>query len=473
MIIRSSHIRRRRGAVAVLVAISLTVLLMVLGIALDVGLMFSERRLAQATADAAALAGAADLYQKYKQNVPIGRDSSGSAATLALDIAKANGYDPATGNAAVVVRTADATFLGGPRIGELIPAGQIEVTVTHNFQRRFSLIFGSDTIPIKARAVAAGTWGPVRFGLLTLGPTGVALKLGGQGTVNVTTGIIAINSSDSGAVTNQNNATLIASEVNILGSLTGAGTIITSPVPNNVNYGVPANADPLATLPVPAQPADGSITTYNTSSQDGIDILANLVAKGTITAAQALTITSKIYVLEPGSYGNTNPNKLPSGLGNGDLVIFKQASAGNGGIYYLNEGGFSSNGANLLMDPDTSGGMMFYNNGTANSDKISITGNSSGVVNLSALTSGTYQGIMLFQNRLATQDISITGNGSFNMNGTIYAANADLGLTGNGSSQTIGSALISKSVTLSGNGIINVSFSGGQVAPQRILRLME
>jgi hypothetical protein len=164
---------------------------------------------------------------------------------------------------------------------------------------------------------------------------------------------------------------------------------------------------------------------------------------------------------------------MPSGLGNGDLVLFRQANIANGGIYYLKEGGFNAQGASLLMHPDDTGGMMFYNNGTGQADNFSISGNPDGIVNLSGIASGPYTGMFYFQNRLATQQVSITGNGEFNIQGTFYAANADMRLTGNGASQTIGSQIISRTVTVAGNGVINVELTTGKLAPQRIFRLVE
>ncbi|HZT79695.1 MAG TPA: pilus assembly protein TadG-related protein, partial [Gemmataceae bacterium] len=81
---------RRRGAVAVLVAVCLTVLMGVVALSIDGGLLLQERRRAQATADAAALAAADDLFKNYNTN--LGKDPSGSAAASARTVAKANGY---------------------------------------------------------------------------------------------------------------------------------------------------------------------------------------------------------------------------------------------------------------------------------------------------------------------------------------------------------------------------------------------
>jgi hypothetical protein len=137
------------------------------------------------------------------------------------------------------------------------------------------------------------------------------------------------------------------------------------------------------------------------------------------------------------------------------------------------------------MDPATTGGMMIYNNplSGANSEGVQITGNSAGTVNLSAMTDGPYQGIMIWQNRSAPQTMSLQGNGLFNMTGTLYAAGALLSITGNGgqyaaadgtigSGSAIGSQYISLDLNIGGNGNIHLAYPG-QTAPTRILTLVE
>src|SRR3954462_9544018 len=81
---------RRRGISLVLVVVSLVALLGVLALSLEGGLLLSERRTAQATADAAAESAAADMY--YNHYVNFGTDPSGTARQAALTAANYNGY---------------------------------------------------------------------------------------------------------------------------------------------------------------------------------------------------------------------------------------------------------------------------------------------------------------------------------------------------------------------------------------------
>ena len=101
-------------------------------------------------------------------------------------------------------------------------------------------------------------------------------------------------------------------------------------------------------------------------------MLDDLVAAGQITKAFADGSSWNVYLASPGSF-----DQMQSFQSN-DLVVFQQASAGNGGVYYLNSGGFHSSGATLLMDPGTTDGIMFFNNGAGQNDAFTISGNGSG-----------------------------------------------------------------------------------------------
>jgi hypothetical protein len=59
--------------------------------------------------------------------------------------------------------------------------------------------------------------------------------------------------------------------------------------------------------------------------------------------------------------------------------------------------------------------------------------NTSGTVNLSAPSSGTYRGISLFQSRSApmNNEMRVTGTSNFLLAGTLYTPRASLALTGN------------------------------------------
>src|SRR6188472_4484966 len=92
---------KRRGAVAVQVAISLLAIMGVVALALDGGLLRDNKRQVQSAADAAALAAATDLYVHLSSNN--GRDPGHSARDSTLATAAANGYANDTTTSVVTV----------------------------------------------------------------------------------------------------------------------------------------------------------------------------------------------------------------------------------------------------------------------------------------------------------------------------------------------------------------------------------
>jgi hypothetical protein len=418
--------------VAVQVVLTLTALLSVTAISLDVGVLLAEKRHAQAVADAAALAGAIDLYTNYQANN--GTDPNGNAKASALATAATNGYsnDGTTSIVTVNIPPKSGNFAG--------VAGYVEVIAQYNQPRGFSNVFGSGTIPVQARAVARGAWVVPKGGVLALDPTApAAISDQGGGIITVKNGTViddSNNNSSNGALKNGGGGTMIAQAFNVTGSVTLSNNSTISTTPTT---GVPPTPDPLYYLPAPPPPPNGTI---------------------------AYDKTTNTYTLTPGSFGGPSQPKLPN-FKSGDTVIFQQ-----GGIYYLTASGLTSNGATLTMGSG-SGGIMFYNAGTSSNDSIHITGNSTGTVNLAGLTSGLYQGLLIYQARGATEPVSITGNGNFSMEGTIYASSGNLGITGNGTSAVIGSNLIADTVTLGGNGNITVDYSGYVQPKARFLGLVE
>jgi hypothetical protein len=415
-------------------------------------MLLTERRRAQATADAAAMAAACVLYDNYPMDG--GHGIIGDARGAALTVASANGYanDGVTSSVTVNIPPQSGIYTG--------LYGYAEVIVTYYQSRAFSGVLGTGTMPVRARAVARGAWVPGNNGILVLAYSGKGtLSIQGTGAVTASGGKVIVNSNSGSATVDTGTGTITAPEFDITGAdtITGGGQMITSPIPNNILTGVHPTPDPLAYLPVPSHPAAGTVTT----------------SSGNYTLPNGTTNTYKnIYTLTPGAYGGSGEPNLPN-FTSGDLVIFQQSSAGGGGIYYLSAGGLTANGADLIMDPGTSGGIMFYNAGTSTNDGINIQGNSNGYVNLSGPTNGIYEGLTFFQARNAPENVQLAGNGSFTITGTIYASDALIKVTGNGGLANIGSQYISADLSLNGNGNVNINYVGPQVARIRILTLVE
>ena len=456
------YTQARRGAVTPLAGLCMILMIpAIVALAVDGGMLLTERRRAQATADAAAMAAACVLYDNYP--VDQGQGSVGNPSGAALAVASANGYanDGITSSVTVNIPPQSGIYAGLP--------SYVEVIVTYYQGRAFSGIFGTGALPVRARAVARGAWTDPNIGILVLSYSGKGtLSIQGNGAVTASGGKVIVNSNNPSASMDTGTGTIVAPEFDITGAdtITGGGQMITQPNPNNIFIGVHPTPDPLAYIPAPSDPGPAFVVMHGNT-------LAPTYTNQSYTLPNGTTnIYKNIYVLTPGAYGGPGEPNLPN-FTSGDLVIFQQASAGGSGIYYLSAGGLNANGADLIMDPNTSGGIMIYNAGTGINDGINIAGNPSGYVNLSGPTNGIYQGLTFFQARNASEPVQLAGNGSFTVVGTIYASDALVKVTGNGGVANIGSQYVSLDLSLNGNGNVSIVYSGPQVARIRILRLVE
>jgi hypothetical protein len=185
-------------------------------------------------------------------------------------------------------------------------------------------------------------------------------------------------------------AYITAPSVNIVGSYykdnSGAGTSV-PPL-----TGTSAVTDPLAGLPSPTPAAtcqSGTFTSYQSSE----------------------------YTPAPGTYCGFS-------LGNG---MNAQLS---GGTYIINGGTFSIQGGSTLT---ATGGVMIYLTGGAT---MNIANGST--VTLSPQTSGSYQGILFYQDRSMTSPgaSTIAGGANLNLSGSLYFPHATLDIN-NGTSTSI------------------------------------
>jgi len=436
--------KARRGMVVVMVLLCLVVLLGAAAISLDGGGLLMERRHAQETADAAALAAAADLFQHYPVNS--GLDAGGSAKQSAVTTATANGYtDDGGTTTTVTVNLPGDKYKGGPYKGNTLPAGYVEVTVQYNVPAGFSATaFGSGSTAVGARAVARGKWIPTNPQIVVFDLT-VAASLAvvnNTGSISVNSGPVVVNSSSATAAGNPTNVSFTAPEFDVTGGMSGSFTgtkkLGSRPIP-----------DPLSYLPAPDTT---KLTTISNSTLN---------------------------------YSDTNPPPaagLNPGVYNGGIRVTGGVSLTlNPGVYYMKGGGFSFFSTGNL----TGSGVMIYNDPSLSTDVVNIAGavplfgnTAPGTITLSPITSGpwrAYQGLIIFQRQTATQTVYLTGNGNYNVTGTIYAANGAIQITTK-SYQTrtdvMGSQYMSRTISLLGNSNLSLT-QLPQTTMQRVINLVE
>jgi hypothetical protein len=424
MIIRRIPATPRRGAVVVMVAVSLVAVLAITAISIDGGRLLSDHRDVQAAADAAALAAASDLYENYWVNN--GLDPSGTGVASAKATAAANGYTDGVNATVTVNIPPQSGFYTGK-------AGYAEVLISFNETRSFSNIFTSGPLQVSCRAVAIGSPIAANVGILVLDPTAKgAFSTSGGGNSTVVDTPVIVDSSDPSASIATGTGTISATEFDLTGGFVqnGSGTF-SGPIKTNQF----PTADPLASIP----PPDPSTMTVQVQKKSGVQY------------------SSGNIVLQPGVY-----NGGISASGTASLTLMP-------GIYYMNGGGFSFSGQGSL----TGNGVMIYNApGNGNSGGISVTGQ--GSINLSPPTSGIYSGLTFFQDRSSNVTGNISGtSGTTNIVGTFYFAGALLNITGNGGVVNVGSQYISDQLALGGNGGVNIQWTPDTVAKARCITLVE
>ncbi len=279
----------------------------------------------------------------------------------------------------------------------------------------FGPAFGVNTVDVQSTAIAIATPPAV---LLVLDPhASAAMNLSAGGSVTVEGGNIQVDSDSPTGLSGVGTGTIRAVTTSMVGNYQLAGS---NQLLGRVNVKSASIPDPLASLPTPPQSADQG-TVVVTGSQ--VRTLSPGYYSGGITAVGSASVT-----LQPGLYT----------LGGVGLSV-----AGNASL--------------------TANGVMIYTQGTG---AIALSGNGAITItppNPAVNTfpdASQFQAIAIFQDRSDTAPARIAGNGRFNITGAIYIPSAAMTVSGNG--DTIGSAVIVKTLTVTGQGTLTVNATGPQ-----------
>lgn len=402
------------GQAIVLVAVTFLGLLMAVGLAIDTGQLFVARRTAQEAADAAAYAAAVVLYEG-------GMTTQASAA--ATTDATTNGYtDMGTGGrirVTVNVPPASGTYYNNSSYAEVLISVQVQTNLVPQ---------QAGITTVKVRGVAGAVPLNNSYGLMALdrGSTANAMQVQSNGNISVTGAGILANSTSPTAAYNIGTVTVSPAPPN--GTQVAGGVSGTWPNPTT---GVSQQPDPFAGYPMPST---SGMTVYSSLPSNnlspGIYTVPLQAAGGT-----TLNLASGIYILKAGINGS----------GNADLV------SGAGGVFIFN--------TVMNYPTDTGGGC----------GSINLTGNVS--TSLSPLTTGTYKGLLFYQDPACTAQFTIAGNGTLTASGTIYVPTGAFQLNGSNATLT-GSQLIAKTVNAQ-NGHITITFNTGSTAQPVLPRLAE
>ena len=371
------------GQAIVVVALALVVILAILGLAVDMGYLRYTKRQLQTAADAAAMAGAAEL--------PYGDVASAAQADSA-----SNGFTNGTNGVTVTVNNPP---LSGQHIGN---SAYVETIVAKNTQTFFAKAFGVKTVSLQARAVAHLGGGQNCIFALDPSASG-ALSVDAFASISSQCGIV-VESTSGSALSCSLLSSITAPSIGIVG---GVQNFLCGITPNPVTgIATPNPTDPLAYL---AKPSVGSCTF---SSQQNY--------------TSSNSPPSKPSTLNPGVYcGGINIQPGASVVFNPGIYILTSSSGKNP------TGGLTIDiGTNVTTNTSTSpNGVMFYNYGPVGAITFNFTSFASGdQVNLSAPTTGTYSGMLFFQDPGNTNAAQIIGSSSYNtsLEGSYYFPKASV-----------------------------------------------
>jgi hypothetical protein len=429
-------LKKQSGQVLFGTAVALVVLAGFAGLAIDMGTMRYQKRLEQTAADSAAIAGA--------QNLDFGFGVTGPGQTAAGQ----NGFTDNNSGAGCVnqpvgcisvdVHTNPAT---GPHAGSAL---YVEAIVTSVQPTYFMTIFGINSKPITARAVATNVKGGTNANCLyTLGkPTAAIIGINVQGKAHLVAPNCGI--ADNGNLDTTGNAYTVQSKtIAIAGACVGndcsSPNVTCTAFTNNVCPplgGVPPTEDPLKGITPPPQPP---------ASASCPDLACNFVS----SAGQIATI-------QPGTYSSIL-------IGSNSIITMAP------GIYYINgPGGLGFNGKGTLATPgfaipySGADGVMIYFTGSATMNKV----NGGGGPNvpdiqlnpLTATQSATYAGMLFYQDPNDTATPWFGGDDKTTFNGTLYFPTQTLTFYGD-TNQTYNGTVITYSIAINGNPTVNFGTS--------------
>jgi Flp pilus assembly protein TadG len=365
-------LKEESGNVLVLAALSMTVLLAFMGLATDVGILFQTRRNVQIAADAAAVAGALD----YLYNA-----STSSAKAAGKAASSANGVTDGTNSAAVTINIPPSF---GPNSGNsaYVEALVSRPTSTFFMGMKGQGLTGVRSVTVTARAVAGiPTYGQACIWLMAT--SGTALDLQGKYDIEATDCGVYVNSPSSNALSVTGNSGIMNTMfLDVVGSSTSVHA--TSPTAPTLNAA--PRKSPWGNLKGPTESNGGCTTVDKTTTS----------VTGTVT-----------------------------GPGLGNAICYQKAVTLNGATLgagtYMFEKGVTISGTVTV-----NGGTLDVYGGTFNQPSNTL-------VNITAPTSGTYNGIAIMQPSNNTNNLQVQfGSNNQTLDGYIYSPGAEVYLQDNG-----------------------------------------
>jgi Flp pilus assembly protein TadG len=393
--------RRKRGQTAIMFTLCLTTMFGVAGLVVDVGWSYYRKQTAQAAAQAAALA-------TVKAALSMSGGTCGShnvvcqAETACASSIQVSGGTTNVEKGCLYAQANQYTSSGRQKVTLQTGTGAINgVNVTYwaiakvseQLPQLFSVVTGNSTMNLTSRSIV-GYVPPTNGGCIyVIAPTGAAMTTNGN--TQITTGCgIWVNSTASNAINLSGGNTTITvtnpdTKVEIVGGYNcyggTSGCITPAPVTGAASAG-----DPLAGIDPPTA---GSCTPIPTIGHQAVTL-----NPGTYCGSISLQSSDNV-TLNPGNY------------------IFKSGGGNSCGLSASANSTLTGNGVFLFFQ-----------------DNCSVAFSGNGNINLSAPTSGQYQGVLMYEDRANSTPSALTGGSGQQLNGILYFPDALLHYAGGSSS---------------------------------------
>ncbi len=397
------------GQVLVILTVAMFVVLGAAALAVDIGRLWTTKRLMQSAADAAALAGA---------DAAAGGGSNSTVSGAALAAATQNGFTNGSGStnsSSAVSVTVNYPPASGQFAGN---SDVVQVVLSQSQPTYFMGVLGRSKIPISVTAAAM----TISSGscIYSLDPTAYgAMTVAGTGSLNSACGVY-VNSDNSSALVASGSGAVTASLVGVVGgtTLNGGGT-------TSLRTGIAAFGDPLFWVP---EPQVGTCSGYRATNINSSTTLSPGLYCGGISLGGMANVT-----FSPGLYI----------IDGGGLSILAGATViGSGVTFYLTGQNVSNNSPGAYAGVNIAGG--------AN-------------VNLSAPCSssgGDIAGMLFFQDRAMTNGTAsvINGGATESFDGAIYFPTTALTYSGTSGSNGY-TLLVADTLTINGNASVGNNYS--------------
>lgn len=386
---------KQTGAIAVLVALSLPILLGTVSMGVEVGAWYARARELQTAADAAAIAAAFELSESNEDDMD----------TSAEEEAERNSFDSTEGT---------LVMNHPPENGDYIDEDDaVEIILSEPYPLAATAIFLDQDPIITARAVAYAepAQGTETACVLALDETACgAITISGSANIGLSGCVIASNSSCDSGLLLAGSGTLTAQSASLVGGYE-QGSSATFNYDTAPKTGLTPTEDPYAALEV--EPYAGCDHTNKAlNGQTSTTLSPGVYCQGlTINEKGPTTLLPGVYIMDGGNFRINSGSDVD---GEGVTIIL---TASNGQDY---------------ADVQINGGAD---------------------VDIEAPTSGPYSGVVFFgdPDSNGSMDLKFNGGANMNINGAIYFPQDDVEFKGNSSSTPSCTQIVAKTVGFTGN----------------------